>query len=256
MKIIAFSNQKGGVGKTTACVNVATYLAESGKRVLVVDMDAQANATSSLGIFDKKVQNSSYDALLGGKNASDCIRRTEIDGLKILPASNDLAGAELELGAIDNGREKMLAKCLAGVSEDFDYALIDCPPSLSLVTVNALSASDFVVIPLVAEFFALEGLSQMMNTVRLVKRHLNPALQIGGILLSEYDGRSKLARDVRAEVQKLFGDKVFETTIPRNVRLAEAPSFGKPILLYDKKCAGALAYAKLSQEFIQKINQI
>ena len=256
MKIIAFSNQKGGVGKTTACVNVATYLAESGKRVLVVDMDAQANATSSLGIFDKKVQNSSYDALLGGKNASDCIRRTEIDGLKILPASNDLAGAERELGAIDNGREKMLAHCLSGVSEDFDYALIDCPPSLSLVTVNALSASDFVVIPLVAEFFALEGLSQMMNTIRLVKRHLNPALQIGGILLSEYDGRSKLARDVRAEVQKLFGDKVFETTIPRNVRLAEAPSFGKPILLYDKKCAGALAYAKLSQEFIQKINQI
>ena len=254
MKIIAFSNQKGGVGKTTACVNVATYLAESGKRVLVVDMDAQANATSSLGIFDKKAQNSSYDALLGGKNTEACIRQTEVDGLKILPASNDLAGAELELCRIENGREKMLLRCLEDVCEDFDYVMIDCPPSLSLVTVNALCAANYVVIPLVAEFFALEGLSQMMNTIRLVKRHLNPSLQIGGILFSSYDGRSKLARDVRAEVQRLFGDKVFETTIPKNVRLAEAPSFGKPILLYDKKCAGALAYASLSQEFIQKIN--
>lgn len=252
-KIIAFSNQKGGVGKTTTCVNLAAYIAEAGKRVLVVDFDAQGNASSSLGIFDKRTKNSIYDVICGGADIRDCIVDTEIKGLKILPASNDLAGAELELGQIVIGRERVLEEKLEAVKDDFDYIFIDCGPSLGLLTVNALTASNGIVVPIVCEYFALEGLAQMMNTVKLVRKFLNPSVNIAGVALTMYDGRSKLTREVRAEIEKLFGDKVFETTIPKNVRLAESPSFGKPVVLYDKKCAGALAYEALAKEFIQKI---
>ena len=252
-KIIAFSNQKGGVGKTTTCVNTAAYLAENGKKVLIVDLDSQANASSSLGFFDKKVQDSTYDCLLGDANVKKCIRGTEITGLQILPSSNDLAGAEIELASLKIGRERVLTNSLEQIRSDFDYIFIDCAPSLSLVTVNALTASDGIVVPIVCEYLALEGLAQMMNTVRLVKKHLNPQLEIFGVVLTMYDGRSRLSKDVREQVKKLFGNRVFQTTIPKNVRLAEAPSYGKPIGLYDKKCAGALAYEALAREFIQKI---
>lgn len=252
-KIIAFSNQKGGVGKTTTCVNVAAYLAENGKKVLIVDLDSQANATSSLGIFDKNLHDSTYEVLVNGANVKNCVRSTEIAGLNILPASNDLAGAELELAGISKGRERVLAERLEPVKRDFDYIFIDCAPSLSLVTINALTAADGIVVPIVCEYLALEGLAQMMNAVRLTKKHLNSRLEICGVALTMYDGRSRLARDVRAQVEKLFGDKVFQTAIPKNVRLAEAPSYGKPISIYDKKCAGAAAYEALAREFIQKI---
>ena len=250
-KKIAFSNQKGGVGKTTTCVNIAAYLAENGKKVLVIDLDSQANASSSLGIFDKKAHNSTYDVLLGDKSVSDCARDTEINGLKLIPANSDLAGADIELASI-KGRERVLANKLAAVEDDFDYILIDCAPSLGLVIVNALTAADGIVVPIVCEYLALEGLAQMMNTARLVRKHLNPSLEIAGVVLTMYDGRSKLTREVREQVDKLFLGKVFETTVPKNVRLAEAPSYGKPILLYDKKCAGAQAYESLAREFIQK----
>lgn len=251
-KIIAFSNQKGGVGKTTTCVNIAAYLAENGKKVLVIDLDSQANASSSLGIFDKKAHNSTYDVLLGDKSVSDCARDTEINGLKLIPANSDLAGADIELASV-RGRERVLANKLLAVEDDFDYILIDCAPSLGLVIVNALTAADGIVVPIVCEYLALEGLAQMMNTARLVRKHLNPSLEIAGVVLTMYDGRSKLTREVREQVDKLFLGKVFETTVPKNVRLAEAPSYGKPILLYDKKCAGAQAYESLAREFIQKI---
>ncbi len=252
-KIIAFSNQKGGVGKTTTCVNLAAYIAEAGKRVLVVDFDAQGNASSSLGIFDKRIKNSVYDVICGGADIKKCIVPTEIKGLKALPASNDLAGAELELGQIVIGRERVLEEKLEEIKDDFDYIFIDCGPSLGLLTVNALTASDGIVVPIVCEYFALEGLAQMMNTVKLVRKFLNPSVNIVGVALTMYDGRSKLTKEVRAEIEKLFGDKVFDTTIPKNVRLAESPSFGKPVVLYDKKCAGAVAYEALAKEFIQKI---
>lgn len=251
-KKIAFSNQKGGVGKTTTCVNIAAYLAENGKKVLVIDLDSQANASSSLGIFDKKAHNSTYDVLLGDKSVSDCARDTEINGLKLIPANSDLAGADIELASV-KGRERVLANKLLAVEDDFDYILIDCAPSLGLVIVNALTAADGIVVPIVCEYLALEGLAQMMNTARLVRKHLNPSLEIAGVVLTMYDGRSKLTREVREQVDKLFLGKVFATTVPKNVRLAEAPSYGKPILLYDKKCAGAQAYESLAREFIQKI---
>lgn len=251
-KIIAFSNQKGGVGKTTACVNVATSLAQKGNRVLVVDLDSQGNATSSLGFFDKNLHNSTYSVLVDGANIKNCIRDTEIKGLKTLPASKDLAGAEIELCGLPH-RERALASALEPIEDEFDFVLIDCAPSLSLLTVNGLVAADGVIVPLVAEYFALEGLAQMMNTIRLVKRSLNPQIDILGVVINMYDARVKLAREVKAEVEKLFKDRVFATTIPRNIRLAEAPSFGKPIALYDNKCAGAVAYDALVQEIIQKI---
>ena len=251
-KIIALSNQKGGVGKTTACVNVATSLAQKGNRVLVVDLDSQGNATSSLGFFDKNLPNSTYSVLVDGASIKNCIRDTEIKGLKTLPASKDLAGAEIELCGSPH-RERALASALEPIEDEFDFVLIDCAPSLSLLTVNALVAANSVIVPLVAEYFALEGLAQMMNTIRLVKRSLNPQIDILGVVINMYDARVKLAREVKAEVEKLFKDRVFATTIPRNVRLAEAPSFGKPIALYDNKCAGAVAYDALVQEIIQKI---
>ena len=253
-RIISFSNQKGGVGKTTSCVNLAACLALRGKRVLVVDFDAQCNASSALGEFDKQPEKSVYDVLCNELPTKQAIRKTEIDTLQFIPSSCDLAGAELELSQIVIGRERVLQEKLSEVDEDYDFIFIDCPPSLGLLTVNSLTASNGVLIPIQSEYYALEGLSQMMNTIKLVKKFLNKELEVDGVLLTMFDNRSKLSKGVLEEILKVFGDKVFDTKIPRNIRLAEAPSYGKPIMLYDKKCTGAMAYEALANEFSAKIN--
>ena len=241
-KVIAFSNQKGGVGKTTTCVNLAAYVAAKGYRVLVVDMDPQGNASSAMGFFERKEKSSVYEVLTDDLDAAAAVKETETDGLFAITSSSDLAGAELELAQVMIGRERVLDEKLAGVREKFDFVFIDCPPSLGLLTVNALAASDGVVVPIQCEYFALEGLSQMMNTVKLVKKFLRPAIEVEGVVITLYDGRSKLSKGVVAEIEKVFGSKVYNTKIPRNFRLAEAPSYGKPVAQYDPKCAGAQAY--------------
>lgn len=251
-KVISFSNQKGGVGKTTTCVDLAASLATMGKRVLVVDFDPQGNATSALGIFDKKLKASIYGVLCDALSIEEAIIPCKPDGLYLVPSSIDLAGAELELSQIVIGRERVLEERLDSLKDKFDLIFIDCPPSLGLLTVNALTASDGVLIPIQCEFFALEGLSQMMNTVKLVKKHLNASLNVTGVVLTMYDGRSKLSKGVLEEISKFFGDKVFATKIPRNIRLAEAPSYGKPITEYDNRCAGAVAYRALAAEFLSR----
>lgn len=251
-KIIAFSNQKGGVGKTTTCVNLAASLANSGKRVLIVDFDAQCNASSALGEFDKQTKNSIYSVMFDDIKIAEAIKQSEVKGLDFIPASCDLAGAELELSQIVIGRERVLQDRLNEVQDEYDYIFIDCPPSLGLLTVNALTASNGVVVPIQSEYYALEGLSQMMNTVKLVKKFLNKDIEILGVAVTMYDSRSKLAKGVLEEIKKFFGDKVYETKIPRNIRLAEAPSYGKPVCLYDKRCAGAVAYDNLAKEFLSK----
>ncbi len=251
-KVISFSNQKGGVGKTTTCVNLAVALAQRKNKVLVVDCDPQANSTSTFGIFDKKTKNSTYEVICCSVDIQKAICQTEVENLHLVPSSNDLSGAELELSQIVIGRERVLEQALDEIKDRYDYIFIDCPPSLGLITVNALTASNSVIVPIQSEFFALEGLSQMMNTIKLVKKYLNKSIEIDGVVLTMFDSRSKLSREVLQEIQKYFGDKVFETKIPRNVRLAEAPSFGKPIALYDKKCAGAVAYDALADEFLKK----
>ncbi len=251
-KIIAFTNQKGGVGKTTTCINMSTYMALMGKKVLVVDVDPQGNATSGLGQDKTGDVRSIYDVISGNADAKEVIRKTEIPGLDILPANIDLAGVEVELVYMKE-RENVLKKALNEVKNSYDYITIDCPPSLALLTVNALTAADGVIIPIQCEFFALEGLSQLMNTIRLVKKTmLNPQLQVEGVVLTMRDSRSNLGRQVAEEIGKFFGSSVFNTTIPRNVRLAEAPSFGMPIYLYDKSCQGSLAYLKLTEEYFDK----
>lgn len=251
-KIISIANQKGGVGKTTSCVNIASYLAVMSKRVLLIDFDSQCNATSALGCFDKKEKNTIYDVLCNDLDIADAVRKSEIAGLNFIPACSDLAGAELELAQIVIGRERVLQEQIDKIKHQYDYILIDCPPALSLLTVNALTASNGVIIPIQCEYFALEGLSQMMNTIKLVKKFLNGDIEVYGVALTMFDGRSNLSKGVLEEIEKLFGDKVFKSKIPRNVRLAEAPSYGKPIVLYDKKCAGALAYEALTKEIIDK----
>ena len=252
-KVIAVSNQKGGVGKTTTCVNLAAYVALGGKKVLIVDTDPQGNASSSLGFFDRKDKNTLYEVLCNDMVVKDAIRACEVENLFLLPASSDLAGAELELAQVVIGRERVLEEKIAEVKDVYDYIFIDCPPSLGLLTVNALAASNGVLVPIQSEYFALEGLSQMMNTIKLVKKFLNPTIEVEGVVLTLYDNRSKLSKGVTEEIEKLFGSKVFSTKIPRNVRLAEAPSYGKPVVLYDRKCAGAKAYESLAEEFIRKI---
>lgn len=254
-QIISFANQKGGVGKTTTCVNLASCFAMMSKNVLIVDFDAQGNASSTLGLFDKKAKNSVYDVVCNDLDPNKAILKTEINGLDFIPSSNDLAGAELELSQIVIGRERVLQEKLSQIDKNYDYIFIDCPPSLNLLTVNALSASNGVIIPIQCEYFALEGLSQIMNTIKLVKKFLNPDIEVVGVVITMFDGRSKLAKEVLEEVKKVFGDRVYETKIPRNIRLAEAPSFGKPAILYDKKCAGAVAYESLAREFISKIKE-
>ena len=250
-KIIAFANQKGGVGKTTTCINMAAYMAVMGKRVLILDMDPQGNASSGVGIEKNNKLKTIYNVIDKDAFVDEVILHTAIVGLDIIPATVDLAGAEIDLVQMQS-REHVVKNILAKIRDNYDYIVIDCPPSLGLLTVNSLSAADSVIIPIQCEFFALEGLSQLMNTVRLVKQHLNPQLQVEGVVLTMKDNRSNLVAQVSAEIKKFFGAKVFETYIPRNVRLAEAPSHGEPIVLYDTSSKGADAYLKLTEELLER----
>lgn len=250
-KIITFTNQKGGVGKTTSCINTAAYVAKAGKRVLVVDMDPQGNASSGLGIIEKNKCRGIYGVLIGEYPVNDnVIQPTSITNLDIIPTSTNLAGAEVELAIMGEHREYVLKDALTLVRENYDFIMIDCPPSLGLLTVNALTASDSIIIPIQCEYFALEGLSQLVYTVKQVRQYLNKTLEIEGILLTMYDKRSKLTLQVEAEIKKFFADKLYKTRIPRNIRLAEAPSHGVPIMTYDSNCQGAKAYAELAKEII------
>ncbi len=250
-KIISFSNQKGGVGKTTTCVNMAAYIANTGKKVLLIDMDPQGNATTGLGFSKSSLKKSVYNVLIDGDDANDNILRTEMENLFLLPANIDLAGAEVEL-VYKKSREKVLKTALDKIKANFDYILIDCPPSLGLITINALAAADSVLIPIQSEYYALEGLSQLMNTISLVRQHLNKSLKVEGVVLTMYDGRSLISKQIAAEIKKFFTKKLYEIVIPRNIRLSEAPSHGKPILLHDPKCMGARAYEALTEEFLTK----
>ncbi len=249
-KIIAVTNQKGGVGKTTTTVNLSACLAEAGKRVLLVDADPQGNASSGLGRpgdADKTL----YQVLIEDMDARDALTPTVTEGLSLLPASIELAGAEIELVSMP-GREGMLKKALDGVKRDFDYVLIDCPPSPGLLTLNSMTAADTVLVPIQCEYYALEGVGQLMNTLSLVRKRLNPDLQVEGVLLTMLDGRTNLGIQVVEEVKKHFRDRVFSTIVPRNVRLGEAPSHGLPIHMYDAKCPGAQAYRELAAEVIDR----
>ncbi len=250
-KIVAFANQKGGVGKTTTCINIAAYLAAMGKKVLVVDMDPQGNATSGLGIDKVEDLKTLYDAISGENDVASVVKTTVVKGLDIIPATVDLAGSEIELVQMDS-REKVVRNILNNLRNSYDYIMIDCPPSLGLLTVNALTASDTVAIPIQCEFFALEGLSQLMNTIKLVRKHLNPTIDVEGVILTMKDSRSNLVAQVSQEIRRFFGQKVYETAIPRNIRLAEAPSHGEPIMIYDARSKGALAYLALTEEFLHR----
>lgn len=250
-KIIAIANQKGGVGKTTTCVNLASFVAAMGKRVLVVDIDPQGNSTSGFGIEKRKLEITVYNVLVGEAAVKDAIIGTCVDNLDILPSNIDLAGAEIDLVGMSN-REKVLREALNPMRNSYDYVFIDCPPSLALLTVNALTAADSILIPIQGEFFALEGLSQLMNTIRLAKKILNPSLEVEGVLLTMYDGRSNLVASVTGEIIKYFGKKVFGTRIPRNVKLGEAPSYGMPIMQYEPRCTGAVAYKTFAEEFLTR----
>jgi chromosome partitioning protein len=249
-RVIAIANQKGGVGKTTTAINLGAGLAVAERRTLIVDMDPQGNATSGMGLDRSELEGSVYDVLMEEATVADVrVEKVHFPGLDIVPSSQDLVGAEVEL--VDRpGREVILRHALGAVREEYEYILLDCPPSLGLLTLNTLAAADTVLIPIQCEFYALEGLSQLLNTVRLVQQNLNPKLQIEGVLLTMYDQRLNLSRQVADEAKEYFGSRVFESVIPRNVRLAEAPSFGKPIVLYDVLSAGAQSYLALAKEII------
>lgn len=250
-KILSFINQKGGVGKTTTCVNMASYMSMMGKKVLLLDMDPQGNASSSMGINKEDKYKTIYDVLIEDTDISEVTQTTKVNGLDLIPSNVDLAGAEVELVQIEN-REKTLKHHLSKIKNLYDFICIDCPPSLGLLTVNALTASDSVIIPIQCEYFALEGLSQLMYTLKLVKKHLNSDIDVEGVVLTMKDSRSNLGNSVAKDISKYFGNKVYETVIPRNIRLAEAPSFGEPICIYDPKCTGAFAYKLLTEEFLKK----
>lgn len=252
-KIVAFANQKGGVGKTTTCVNMSAYLAYMGKKVLLLDMDPQGNASSGIGIDKTEDIYTLYDIIDQSVKIQDIVLKSKIPGLDIIPATVDLAGAEIDL-VKRNEREKVLKNALDILSENYDYICIDCPPSLGLLTINALTACNSVIIPIQCEFFALEGLAQLMNTIKLIKKHLNNSIGIEGVVLTMKDNRSNLVNEVSAEIHKFFGKKVFQTTVPRNVKLAEAPSHGEPIILYDRTSKGAIAYQELTEEFLTRNN--
>jgi chromosome partitioning protein len=250
-KTICIANQKGGVGKTTTSVNLAASLAVAERRTLLVDMDPQGNAGSGVGIDKSELQTSIYDALINDIDPAGIIVKTELPYLDLLPATSDLAGAELELVSI-SGREQKLKRLLGPISVNYDYVLIDCPPSLNLLTINALTAAESVMIPLQCEFYAMEGLSQILKTIGLIQKGLNQSLQIEGILLTMYDARNNLSRQVSDEIRTHFKNLTFETIIPRNVRLSEAPSHGKPIMLYDITSKGAVSYMELAKEIINR----
>lgn len=250
-KVISVTNKKGGVGKTTTCVNLASYVADAGNKVLLIDIDPQGNACASLGVEVEKGKNSIYEVLLGEVNIKDAIYNSVLKNLDVLPSTVDLAGAEVDLVYVDN-RENVLKEALKEIKSSYDFIFIDCPPSLGLLTVNALTATDSIIIPIQCEYFPLVGLGQLMNTVRLIKKHLNPDIEIEGVLLTMKDNRSNLVAQVAEEIKKYFETKVYDTYIPRNIRLAESPSHGKPILLYDSRSKGAIAYKALSEEFLRK----
>ncbi len=250
-KIISFANQKGGVGKTTTCINLAAYVSAMGKKVLVLDLDSQGNATSGLGIDKTKDLKTIYDLISGDTKMEDVIQPTLIENLDIIPSTVDLAGAEIEMVQMPQ-REKIIKGILESIKDSYDFIMIDCPPSLGLITVNALTASDSVIIPIQCEFFPLEGLTQLMNTIKLIKFHLNQSIDIEGVVMTMKDKRSNLTTQVSDEILKFFGKRVFFTYIPRNIRLAEAPSHGEPILVYEPTSKGAEAYMSLAEEFLDR----
>lgn len=250
--VISFANQKGGVGKTTSCVNMASCAAAMGKRVLLIDADPQGNTTSGVGIVKKSIRKTVYDALIENTPAEECIIKTEFDNLSVLPATISLAGAEFELFDLD-GRESKLKNFISGISDTYDLIMIDCPPSLSMLTVNALTASNGVVIPMQCEYYALEGLTQLMLSIRKVKEHYNKSLSVLGILITMYNGRLNLSVQVLDEIKKYYSDKLFDTTIPRAVKLSEAPGFGTPINYHDKYSKACRSYTDSTKEMLDRI---
>lgn len=251
-KILSFSNQKGGVGKTTTCVNMSAYLALFGKKVLLIDLDPQGNASSGLGVQKNALKHSTYSLLCDPDfSAADAIIDTVIPGLSIIPSNIDLAGAEIELVNMENNT-RMLTSAIDKIKDDYDYITIDCPPSLGLLTINALAASSGVIIPIQCEFYALEGLTQLINTIKLVIKHLKPTLEIEGVVMTMYDSRALVSVQIAAEIKKYFGKKLFTHAIPRNIRVSEAPSHGVPVMLHDNNCAGTRAYRRLTKEFLNR----
>jgi chromosome partitioning protein len=251
-RIIALANQKGGVGKTTTAINLAASLAALEKKVLIVDADPQANATSGVGIDTKQVKTTIYDCLIDGVSPRGAVMPCSIDNLSVIPSNIDLVGAEIEMLERPE-REKTLRKVLAGIKDDYDYVLIDCSPSLGLLTVNALTAADSVIIPVQCEYFALEGLGKLLNTIKIIQSNLNPALEIEGFLLTMYDSRLRLANQVVEEVTRHFQQMVFNTIIQRNVKLSEAPSYGQPAILYDAESRGTVNYLSLARELLERV---
>ncbi len=250
MKILAITNQKGGVGKTTTCVNLAASLAHQGKKVLLIDLDPQGNASTGSGIDKAHLKYSIYHVLINDKTLQDVIVRSEQGGFDVAPSNRELAGAEVEL-VNEMARETRLKQAIAQLGNMYDYVLLDCPPALNLVTVNALTAAHSVMIPMQCEYYALEGLSDLVNTIKKVRAHLNPVLEIEGLLRTMFDNRNMLASQVSSQLVSHFGKKVYQTVIPRNIRLAEAPSYGMPVLVYDKASKGAMAYVELANEIIR-----